>query len=47
MFCLAVFWRIVRIFAACSDGSEMHLFVPSKSQPSVSFRGSPFSITSL
>jgi len=36
-FCLAVFWSIVRIFVAFSVGSEMHLFIASKSQPSISF----------
>jgi len=37
MFCLAVFWSIVRIFVDFSDGNEMHLFIPLKSQPIISF----------
>jgi len=27
----------VRIFVAFSDGNEIHLFIPSKSQPKISF----------
>jgi len=37
MFLSCFFQSVVRIFVAFSDGNEMHLFIPSKSQPRISF----------